>query len=45
MHTQFCWGNQREGYHLEDPCADRRIILKLILENWDGRREGGHGLY
>jgi hypothetical protein len=28
MYTGFWRGNLREGEHLEDPCADGRIILK-----------------
>jgi hypothetical protein len=28
--------------HLEDPCVDGRIILKLIFRKWDV--EWGHGL-
>ena len=30
------WENLRKGDHLEDPGVDRRIILKWILEKWDG---------
>jgi hypothetical protein len=36
VHTGFWWRNLREGYHLEDPGADGRIILKSIFEKWDG---------
>jgi hypothetical protein len=33
-----CWGNVREGDHLEDPSVNGRIILKWVLQKW------GHGL-
>jgi hypothetical protein len=36
MHTEFWWGNLREGYHLIDPGVDGRIILKWIFGKWDG---------
>ena len=36
MHARFQWGNLREGYYLEDPGVDGRIILKRILEKLDG---------
>ena len=32
---RFCWGNLREGDHLEDRGMDGRIILKWTLEEWD----------
>jgi hypothetical protein len=28
-------GNLTQRVHLDDPGIDRRIILKLIFENWD----------
>ena len=36
MRTEFWCGNLRERGHLEDPGVRVRIILKLILENFDG---------
>ena len=35
VHTEFLWGNLREGNHLEDRRVDGRIILKWILEKLD----------
>jgi hypothetical protein len=40
VHTGFLWGNIRKGDHLKDPGIDGRIILKWIIEKWDGE----HGL-
>jgi hypothetical protein len=37
VHIVFKWGNLKEGDHLENP---GRIILKWILEKWDGARTG-----
>ena len=37
--TGFWWKNLREGDGLEDPGIEERIILKLILEKWDGSME------
>jgi hypothetical protein len=37
------WGNLREGDHLEDSGVDGRVILKCIIETWNGWG-GGHGL-
>jgi hypothetical protein len=34
--TGFWWGNLKEEDHLEHPSVDRKIILKLIFEKWDG---------
>jgi hypothetical protein len=36
-HTGFRWKHLRETYHLEDPCIDERIILRLIFRKWDVR--------
>jgi len=36
VHTVFWWGDLREGDHLEDQEADRRIILKCIFKKWYG---------
>jgi hypothetical protein len=35
VHTEFLWGDLREGEHLEDPGIDGRII-KWIFNKWDG---------
>ena len=39
VHTGFWWGNLGEWDHLEDRGVDGRIILKWILEKWDGAVE------
>jgi hypothetical protein len=36
VHTGFWWGYLRDSDHLEDLGRDGRIILKMILEQWDG---------
>jgi hypothetical protein len=36
VHTGFCWGNLRKGYHLKNPGLDGRIILKWTFEKWNG---------
>jgi hypothetical protein len=36
VHASFWWGSLREGDHLKDPDVDGKILLKWILEKWDG---------
>jgi hypothetical protein len=36
VHTEFWWGNLREGEHLEDPRVDERIVLQWIFKKRDG---------
>ena len=36
VHTGFLSGKLREGDHLGDPGVDGRVILKWILQKWDG---------
>ena len=37
--TRFCWGNLREGDHLEVPGVDVRIILRWNIRKGDGGME------
>jgi hypothetical protein len=37
----FWWGDTRERDNLEDLDVDGRIILKLILNKWDGEAWAG----
>jgi len=32
VHAGFWWGELRDGGHLEDPGLERRIILKMDLQ-------------
>jgi hypothetical protein len=36
------WENLREVDHLKDPGVDGRIILKWILDKWDGGMDWMH---
>ena len=36
MRIGFWWGNLREGDYFEYLAVDGRIILKWILQKWDG---------
>ena len=40
MHTEFWWGNLREGDHLDDPGLDRRTLLS----GSSGSVMGGEGM-
>jgi hypothetical protein len=40
MHTEFWWGDLREGDHLGVPGVDGRIISKWIFKKWDGAWTG-----
>jgi hypothetical protein len=37
--TEFWWGNLTEADHLKHPGVNEKIMLKQIVEKWDG----GHG--
>ena len=36
VHTGFWWENLREEGHSKNPDVDEKMILKWILEKWDG---------
>jgi hypothetical protein len=36
VHTEFWWGDRREGDHLGDPGLDGRIIRRWIFGKWYG---------
>jgi hypothetical protein len=37
---RICYGDLREGTHLEDTGVDGRIISKWIFKKWDGACNG-----
>jgi hypothetical protein len=41
VQTRFWWENLRKEDHLEDPGVDGSIILKCILQKWDGGSRTG----
>ena len=41
VQTRFWWENLRKEDHLEDPGVDGSIILKWILQKWDGGSRTG----
>ena len=36
MRSEFWLGNQRERDHTKDPGVDGRIMLKWVIEKWNG---------
>jgi hypothetical protein len=36
MHVGYWFESQRERYHYENQYVGERIILKRVLERWDG---------
>jgi len=36
VHTEFWWGNLKEGDQLKDPGVDGRKILRRIFRKWNG---------
>jgi hypothetical protein len=41
VHTEFWWGDLRDGDHLKDLSIDGLIILKWIFKKWDGEAWNG----
>jgi hypothetical protein len=37
MHTEFWWGNLEEKKHLEDLIVNGNIILKCIVQKYNGK--------
>jgi hypothetical protein len=40
MHIGYWWGSQKERYHQGDLDVGGRVILRWILERWDGMGSG-----
>ena len=40
VHTGFWWGDLKERDHLKNAGVDERIILKWIIQKWDGGTGG-----
>jgi hypothetical protein len=36
VHTEFWWGNVKEGDKLKDPGVDGREIIRQIFRKWNG---------
>jgi hypothetical protein len=36
MHKGFWWENQKERAHNENPEVNGRMVLRWIVERWDG---------
>jgi len=41
MQSGFGWRNPKENYHLENLCADERIMYKRVCKTVDGKLRNG----